>query len=109
MSNLLDAARQALEALEWCSNLTQTAIDHKSLHTAIATLRTAIAEAEMAHPPKREPLTWSNHVEQRMLQWRRRIVNRSGDRLALDDFMDKESLDDLIDFVCDESRAWNRG
>lgn len=46
MSNLLDAARQALGALEWCSNLTQTAIDHKSLHTAIATLRTAIAEAE---------------------------------------------------------------
>jgi len=46
MTTLLNAAQQALEALEWCSNLTQTAIDHKPLHTAIAALRTAIAEAE---------------------------------------------------------------
>lgn len=29
--------------------------------------------------------------------------NRSGDCLALDDFMNTESLADLIDFVCDES------
>jgi hypothetical protein len=29
-------------------------------------------------------------------------VNRSGDQLALDDFLDRESLDDLVDFVCDE-------
>lgn len=41
-----EAMQQALEALEGCSNLTQTAIDHKLLHTAIATLRTAIAEAK---------------------------------------------------------------
>lgn len=39
-------------------------------------------------------------VEQRLLTWRQRHMNRSGDRLALDDFMDKESLDDLIDVVC---------
>jgi hypothetical protein len=29
-------------------------------------------------------------------------VNRSGDQLALDDFMDKESLDDLLEYVLDE-------
>lgn len=46
---------------------------------------------------------WSEHVEQRLLAWRQSFVNRSGDQLALDDFMDKQSIDDLIDFVCDES------
>jgi hypothetical protein len=45
---------------------------------------------------------WREHVEQRLRTWRQRTVNRSGDQLALDDFMDKDSLDDLIDFVCDE-------
>lgn len=45
---------------------------------------------------------WSEHVEQRLLAWRQSFVNRSGDQLALDDFMDKQSIDDLIDFVCDE-------
>jgi len=41
-------------------------------------------------------------VEQRLLTWRQRFVNRSGDQLALDDFMDRQSIDDLVDFVCDE-------
>ena len=49
-----------------------------------------------------EPVAWREHVEQRLLTWRQSFVNRSGDQLALDDFMDKQSLDDLIDFVCDE-------
>jgi hypothetical protein len=44
----------------------------------------------------------SDHIEQRLLTWRQQRMNRSGDRLALDDFMDKHSLSDLIDFVCDE-------
>lgn len=52
-----------------------------------------------------EPVAWRDHVEQRLLTWRQSFVNRSGDQLALDDFMDKESLDDLIDFVCDEYTA----
>ncbi|WP_421885215.1 NADAR family protein [Methylibium sp.] len=39
-------------------------------------------------------------VEQRLLTWRQRFMNKSGDRLALDDFMGQESIDDLIDFVC---------
>lgn len=29
-------------------------------------------------------------------------MNRSGDRLALDDFMGEDSIADLVDFVCDE-------
>ena len=29
-------------------------------------------------------------------------MNRSGDRLALDDMMGQDSIDDLIDYVCDE-------
>ena len=52
-----------------------------------------------------EPEAWREHVEQRLLAWRQSFVNRSGDQLALDDFMDEQSLDDLIDFVCDESRC----
>ncbi|WP_428414442.1 hypothetical protein [Methylibium sp.] len=39
-------------------------------------------------------------VEQRLLTWRQSFMNKSGDRLALDDFMGQESIDDLIDFVC---------
>jgi len=49
-----------------------------------------------------EPVEWRDHVEQRLHNWRQRFVNRSGDRLALDDMMSKESIDDLIDYVCDE-------
>lgn len=52
--------------------------------------------------PEQEPVAWRDHVEQRLLTWRQSFVNKSGDQLALDDFMDKRSLDDLIDFVCDE-------
>ena len=52
-----------------------------------------------------EPVAWRDHVEQRLLTWRQSFVNKSGDQLALDDFMDKRSLDDLIDFVCDEYTA----
>ena len=49
-----------------------------------------------------QPVAWRDHVEQRLLTWKQSFVNKSGDQLALDDFMDKQSLDDLIDFVCDE-------
>lgn len=46
------------------------------------------------------PAAWADLVEERMRQWRQRLMNRSGDRLALDDFMSAETIDDLIDFVC---------
>ena len=44
----------------------------------------------------------ADHIEQRLLTWQQQRMNKSGDRLALDDFMEKDSIDDLIDFVCDE-------
>jgi hypothetical protein len=62
----------------------------------------AVWQAARAASPVQQPVAWREHVEQRLLTWRQRTMNRSGDHLALDDFMDKESLADLIDFVCDE-------
>jgi hypothetical protein len=47
-------------------------------------------------------VAWRDHVEQRIRTWRQRLMNREGDRLALDDLMSAESVDDLVDFVCDE-------
>ena len=68
-----------------------------------AELVRADERARMAEQPaQQEPVAWRDHVEQRLLIWRQSFVNKSGDRLALDDFMDTQSLDDLIDFVCDE-------
>ena len=46
--------------------------------------------------------TVADHIEQRLRTWRQQQMNRSGDRLALDDFMSADSIDDLVDFVCDE-------
>lgn len=56
------------------------------------------------HPqlPSAQPTLTAEIVERRLRTWRQRFVNRSGDQLALDDFLDRESLDDLVDFVCDE-------
>jgi len=48
------------------------------------------------------PVTWREHVEQRIRSWRQRTMNRSGDHLAIDDFMGESDIDDLVDFVCDE-------
>lgn len=45
---------------------------------------------------------WREHVEQRIRTWRQSTMNKSGDRLAIDDFMGQDSIDDLVDFVCDE-------
>lgn len=44
----------------------------------------------------------AEHIEQRLRTWRQQQMNRSGDRLALDDFMGEDSIADLVDFVCDE-------
>jgi hypothetical protein len=52
--------------------------------------------------PEASARALSDQIEQRILTWRQRIMNKSGDRLALDDFMGKDSIDDLVDFVCDE-------
>ena len=49
--------------------------------------------------------SWRDHVEQMLRTWRCSHLNEDGDRLALDDFMDQDSIEDLIDFVCDEWSA----
>ena len=50
-----------------------------------------------------EPVAWREHVEKPLWSWRQSFVNKHGDQLALEDFMDRRSLDDLIDYVLDES------
>lgn len=55
--------------------------------------------------PDGEPVAWREHVEQRLRSWRQSQMNRSGDRLALDDFMGEADIEDLIDWVCDEYAA----
>lgn len=83
----------------------------KQAGLAEAAARTAITELfnESARPPQaasgcshtaRSDVLSIDVVEQRLLTWRQRFMNKSGDRLALDDFMGQESIDDLIDFVC---------
>lgn len=52
-----------------------------------------------------EPVAWREHVEQRLQSWRQRFINETGDQLSLRCFMDKESVDDLIDYVCSEYAA----
>ena len=46
--------------------------------------------------------TLADHIEHRLRTWRQQHMNRSGDRLALDDFMGEDSIAGLVDFVCDE-------
>lgn len=62
---------------------------------------TAQAQPEAAPAVAQVP-NWRDHVEQRIRTWRQRTMNKSGDRLAIDDFMEQDSIDDLVDFVCDE-------
>jgi hypothetical protein len=67
-------------------------------------LATSVASpAAPASPVVQAP--WREHAEQRMRSWRQSFVNKSGDQLALDDFMDERSLEDFIDYVLDEWAA----
>lgn len=111
MDKLREAAQAALDALEYmhtekCDYMRRNNLGDplredaaRLAIPAMYALRIALA-AEPA-----QPVAWRDHVEQRLRTWRQRFVNRSGDQLALDDFMDAESLEDLIDFVCDEWSA----
>jgi hypothetical protein len=48
MTKLREAAQQALEALEWASDLNAVAQNHTPLHDAITALRAALAQQEQA-------------------------------------------------------------
>lgn len=63
---------------------------------------TALASLQPVTQAKSEAVAWREYADQRLQSWRQRRMNKSGDRLELDDFMDKESLDDLLDYVLDE-------
>lgn len=52
--------------------------------------------------PQGEPVAWRAHVERRIRSWRRRASGNSEYTPALADFMGRESIDDLVQFVCDE-------
>ena len=58
--------------------------------------RAALAQGEA------QPVAWRDHVEQRIWSWKQRTMNRSGDHLAIGDFMGASDIDDLVDYVCDE-------
>ena len=76
----------------------------KMKHDLAGTL--AKYRAALASPPEQaEPAYTPELVEERLNAWKQRLINRSGDRLALDDFVGQESIDDLIDFVCAPSAA----
>jgi hypothetical protein len=57
---------------------------------------------KVLNPLSQEPVAWRLHVEQRLLTWKQRFINESGDQLSLCDFMDKRSIDDLLDYVLDQ-------
>ena len=46
--------------------------------------------------------SWRDHVEQMLRTWQCRHLNEDGDRLALDDFMGQESIEDVPQPVRDE-------
>lgn len=81
----------------WCNFINQ-----KHYENTLSAGRWPIRALYTRPQPQAESAAWRDHVEQRLFTWRRRIMNRDGDQLALDDFMDKESIDDLLDYVLDE-------
>ena len=62
----------------------------------------AADEGRLDRRVRRLPAVVADHIEQRLLTWRQSQMNRSGDRLALDDFMGEDSIADLTNYVCDE-------
>lgn len=82
-----------------------TYMEHHDEVRGYANSRASVARAALATwetGQQAEPAAWRDHVEQRIRGWRQRTMNRSGDHMAIDDFMDGDSLEDLIDHVCDE-------
>lgn len=109
MSDLRAAAEQALDTLEHVQAhigrydppvVTTIA---RAMQPTIDALRAVLA----AEQPQSEaqPVAWREHVEQRIRSWRQRTMNRYGDRLAIDDYMSADAIDDLVDYVCDEYAA----
>ena len=93
--------REVLHDIEQAHDLSLD-IDHYAGRQVLVSIADKIKTA-LAQPAEGgEVVTWRERVEQRIHSWRQSFVNKSGDQLALDDFMDKRSIDDLIDYVLDE-------
>jgi hypothetical protein len=102
MTTLTEAARAELRRkLDVICNTLQYGCNGQWGLETIGPIREAIA-ALAASEVQAGPVAWRQHAEQRIRSWRQRTMNRSGDMLSLDDFMSAESIDDLVDFVCDE-------
>lgn len=91
----IELMKQALEKLEFLAHMKSVSEDTRRLITA---LQERLARQEQ------KPVAWRAHVEQRLLTWRQAFANRSG-RSCVFSLLDRRSLDDLIDFVCDEYTA----
>jgi len=98
----LQAAQELIDiVLQQCGGfLSGPGFDAAQKARALKAALAAPAEGPQAVAPE-----WRDHVEQRIRTWRQRTMNKSGDMLAIDDFMGQESIDDLVDFVCDEWAA----
>lgn len=81
-----------VEALEWCSDLTQTAIDYKPLHEAIAAGRAALTAPEPQAPTVKDCLTVQPQA-QGVLEW---AINRWNDEVRYRPIINKNrrTLDD---------------
>lgn len=82
-----DYAQALSSALGWPGGISDPVLDWPTLLRYVAEARAV-------------PADWADQIEHRLLTWRQRTMNRSGDRLALNDFMGQDSIDDLIDCVC---------
>jgi hypothetical protein len=93
LNNCADDAQDEAQA-NWIASVLNAALatPHRAETAASASVQ-GVMGAEVA---------WRPHVEQRLRGWRQRFVNKSGDQLAMDNFMDERSIEDLLDYVLDE-------
>lgn len=77
-----DYAQALSSALGWPGGISDPVLDWPTLLRYVAEARAV-------------PADWADQIEHRLLTWRQRTMNRSGDRLALNDFMGQDSIDDL--------------
>ncbi len=111
---LREAIREALSAAESCGHplggaaaVNRAWEAKKEVWDAIALLEAEQAQAAQAVPA--EPAAWREHVEERIRSWRHARMNADGDQLSIDDYMDAETQDDLIEFVCCAPPSAGRG
>ena len=86
----------------YCTDGNDVASDEVASEVLNAMLTSTPSAPAQPQAAQAVPQALTDHIEQRIRTWRQRTMNRSGDCLAIDDFMSQDSIDDLVDFVCDE-------